>query len=70
MGLGPIGASAPLCLRNGELLGHSPIHNSKYWHVIHNFDQLLKHRWILNGWKDIKNKKLNIKDKKRQLTYR
>jgi hypothetical protein len=40
MGLGPIGASAPLCLRNGELLGHSPIHNSKYWHVIHNFDQL------------------------------
>ena len=27
MGHGPFGASAPLCLRNGELLGHSPIHN-------------------------------------------
>jgi hypothetical protein len=27
MGLGPFGASAPLSLRNGELLGHSPIHN-------------------------------------------
>jgi hypothetical protein len=40
MGLGPFGASAPLCLRNGELLGHSPMHNPKYWHVIHNFDQL------------------------------
>jgi hypothetical protein len=28
MGLGPLGASAPLVLRNGELLGHSPIHKS------------------------------------------
>jgi hypothetical protein len=28
MGLDPFGASAPLCLRNGELLGHSPIHNT------------------------------------------
>ena len=27
MGIGPFGASAPLFLRNGELLGHSPIHN-------------------------------------------
>ena len=27
MGLGPFGASAPLFLRNGELLGHSPIRN-------------------------------------------
>jgi hypothetical protein len=27
MGLGPFGVSAPLFLRNGELLGHSPIHN-------------------------------------------
>ena len=27
MGLGPFGASAPLFLRNGELLRHSPIHN-------------------------------------------
>ena len=27
MGLGPFGASAPLFSRNGELLGHSPIHN-------------------------------------------
>ena len=27
MGLGPFGASVPLFLRNGELLGHSPIHN-------------------------------------------
>jgi hypothetical protein len=27
MGLGPFGASAPLFLRNGELLGHSPIQN-------------------------------------------
>ena len=26
MGLGPFGTSAPLFLRNGELLGHSPIH--------------------------------------------
>jgi hypothetical protein len=25
MGLGPFGTSAPLFLRNGELLGHSPI---------------------------------------------
>jgi hypothetical protein len=25
MGLGPFGASAPLSLRNGDLLGHSPI---------------------------------------------
>jgi hypothetical protein len=25
MGLAPFGASAPLFLRNGELLGHSPI---------------------------------------------
>jgi hypothetical protein len=40
MGLGPFGASAPLCLRNGELLGHSPMHNPKYWHAIPNFDQL------------------------------
>jgi hypothetical protein len=27
MGLGPFGASAPLFLRNRELLGHSPIRN-------------------------------------------
>ena len=27
MGLGSFGASASLFLRNGELLGHSPIHN-------------------------------------------
>ena len=27
MGLAHFGASAPLFLRNGELLGHSPIHN-------------------------------------------
>ena len=27
MGLSPFGASAPLFLRNGELLGHSPIRN-------------------------------------------
>ena len=27
MGIGPFGASASLFLRNGELLGHSPIHN-------------------------------------------
>jgi hypothetical protein len=27
MGLAPFGASAPLFLRNGELLGHSPIQN-------------------------------------------
>ena len=27
MGLEPIGASPPLFLRNGELLGHSPVHN-------------------------------------------
>ena len=26
MGLGPFGTSAPLLLRNGELLGHSHIH--------------------------------------------
>jgi hypothetical protein len=29
MGLGTFGASAPLFLRNGELLGHSPILNDK-----------------------------------------
>jgi len=28
MGIGPFGTSAPLFLRNGELLGHSPIRNS------------------------------------------
>ena len=28
MGLGPLGASAPLVLRNGELLEHSPIRNT------------------------------------------
>jgi hypothetical protein len=28
MGLGSFGASAPLSLRNGELLGHSPIHKT------------------------------------------
>jgi hypothetical protein len=27
MGFGAFGASAPLFLRNGELLGHSPIRN-------------------------------------------
>jgi hypothetical protein len=27
MGLGAFGVSAPLFLRNGELLGHSPIRN-------------------------------------------
>jgi hypothetical protein len=27
MGLAPFGASVPLFLRNGELLGHSPIRN-------------------------------------------
>ena len=31
MGLGPFGASAPLCLRNGELLGYSPIHNVLFY---------------------------------------
>ena len=31
MGLGPFGASVPLFLRNGELLGHSPIH--KLWNM-------------------------------------
>jgi hypothetical protein len=30
MGLGTFGASAPLFLRNGELLGHSPMHKLKY----------------------------------------
>ena len=29
MGLGPFGASALLFLRNGELLGHSPIQRTK-----------------------------------------
>ena len=29
MGLGPFVDSAPLFLRNGELLGHSPIHNDQ-----------------------------------------
>ena len=29
MGLGPFGASAPLFLMNGELLGHSPVRNSE-----------------------------------------
>ena len=29
MGLGTFGASAPLFLRNGDLLGHSPILNAK-----------------------------------------
>ena len=27
MGFGPVGSSASLFLRNGELLGHSPIQN-------------------------------------------
>jgi hypothetical protein len=33
MGLGPFGASAPLFLRNGELLGHSPILKHGYVYV-------------------------------------
>ena len=44
MGLDPFGASAPLFLRNGELLGHSPMQNNQavktmyhlvqfYWHT-------------------------------------
>ena len=33
MGFGPFGASAPLFIRNGELLGHSPIRKS------HRFDR-------------------------------
>ena len=35
MGLGPFGASAPLFLRNGELLGHSPIRNVHLSQVVH-----------------------------------
>ena len=31
MGLGPFGASSPLFLRNGELLGHSPIHKYPFY---------------------------------------
>jgi hypothetical protein len=38
MGLGPFGASAPLSLRNGELLGHSPLVKSRlkidYWFIL------------------------------------
>ena len=30
MGLAPFGATAPLFLRNGELLGHSPIHKTRH----------------------------------------
>jgi hypothetical protein len=30
MSLSPFGASAPLFLRNGELLGHSPIHKVSF----------------------------------------
>ena len=30
MDLAPFGASAPLFLRNGELLGHSPIHKVSF----------------------------------------
>jgi hypothetical protein len=30
MGLGPFVASAPLFERNGELLGHSPIHHLSF----------------------------------------
>jgi hypothetical protein len=30
MGLGTFGASTPLSLRNGELLGHSPIQKKKH----------------------------------------
>jgi hypothetical protein len=39
MGIGPEGASAPLFVRNGELLGHSPIHNANlaYRHTTNNF---------------------------------
>jgi hypothetical protein len=40
MGLGPFGASAPLFLRNGELLGHSPIHKVLII-VIKQFDQTI-----------------------------
>ena len=31
IGLDTFGVSAPLFLRNGELLGHSPIHNTFLW---------------------------------------
>ena len=30
MGVGPFGASTPLFLRNGELLGYSPIRNMSH----------------------------------------
>ena len=35
MGLASFRASAPLVLRNGELLGHSPIHNIPWFYVFH-----------------------------------
>ena len=34
MGLGPFGASAPLFSKNGELLGHSPIHKGSLYILI------------------------------------
>ena len=35
MGLSPFGTSAPLLLRNGELLGHSPIRNERRINRVH-----------------------------------
>jgi hypothetical protein len=46
MGLGPFGDSPPLFLRNGELLGHSPMHN----------------RYKLSRVKIIEEKVINIDD--------
>ena len=42
MGVGPFGASAPLILRNGELLGHSPIHRGAVSEMIYNLWYKLK----------------------------
>ena len=47
MGLGPFGASAPLFLRNGELLGHSPIRNVVFYFLPSDIMDMIKDLCIL-----------------------
>jgi hypothetical protein len=51
MGFGAFGASAPLFLRNGELLEHSPILNCRFNAVIFKITALSNHKpGILNNY--------------------
>ena len=51
MGLGPFGALAPLFLRNGELLGHSPIHTCLDQHSGQPIVILLSSKITKSSWR-------------------